>query len=64
MRATRLLALPHTGWVTFKCSFRVSFERPLTDNETIAVLAYIKSTWPDQVIARHNRINADAAVSN
>ena len=30
----------------------------LSDSEILAVLAYIKSTWPDEVIARHNEINA------
>lgn len=30
----------------------------LTDQEIIAVLAYIKSTWPPQIRARHNDLNA------
>lgn len=30
----------------------------MSDDDILAVLAYIKSTWPDQVIARHNQINA------
>jgi mono/diheme cytochrome c family protein len=34
----------------------------LTDPEIIAILAYIKSTWPPRVIAIHDRINRDAAV--
>ena len=33
----------------------------LSEQEIIAVLAYIKSTWPAKVIDQHNRINADAA---
>lgn len=32
----------------------------LSDDEIIAVLAYIKSTWPAQVIDQHNQINANA----
>ena len=32
----------------------------LSDAEIIAVLAYIKSTWPPRVIALHDRLNADA----
>jgi len=36
----------------------------LSEQEIVAVLAYIKSTWPTQVIDQHNRINADAAVGN
>ena len=36
----------------------------MSDDQIAAVLAYIKSTWPEQVIAQHNRINADAALSN
>lgn len=32
----------------------------LSDDEINAVLAYIKSTWPAQVIDRHNQINAKA----
>lgn len=32
----------------------------LSDDEILAVLAYIKSTWPDRVIEVHDRINAEA----
>jgi mono/diheme cytochrome c family protein len=32
----------------------------LSDDEILAVLAYIKSTWPPRVIALHDRLNADA----
>lgn len=28
----------------------------LTDDEILAILGYIKSTWPDAVIRRHNRL--------
>lgn len=30
----------------------------LSDDDILAVLAYIKSTWPQPVIDRHNQINA------
>jgi mono/diheme cytochrome c family protein len=36
----------------------IGFGDSLDDAEILAVLAYIKSTWPDQIIARHNQINA------
>ena len=35
------------------------FSGALEDTEILAVLAFIKSTWPAEVIARHNGINAD-----
>lgn len=34
----------------------------LTEAEIIAVLSFIKSTWPPEVIAIHNDINARAAM--
>jgi mono/diheme cytochrome c family protein len=34
----------------------------LSDTEILAVLAYIKSTWPPRVIQIHDRINQDAAL--
>ena len=33
----------------------------LTDDEIRAVMAYIKSTWPIQIIERHNAMNADVS---
>jgi S-disulfanyl-L-cysteine oxidoreductase SoxD len=33
----------------------------LSDEEIIAALAYIKSTWPPRIIERHDALNADAA---
>lgn len=33
----------------------------LTDGEIIAVLSYIKSTWPPEIRQRHDQINAQAA---
>jgi S-disulfanyl-L-cysteine oxidoreductase SoxD len=36
------------------------FGEVLSDEEIIAVLAYIKSTWSPRVIERHNRMNRDA----
>ena len=40
-----------------------AFGGVLSDDEIWAVLAYIKSTWPERVIARHDELNAvyDAA---
>lgn len=32
----------------------------LTDREILAVLAFIKSTWPKPIISRHNELNAVA----
>lgn len=40
------------------------FADVLSEQEIVAVLAYIKSTWPAQVIDQHNRINADAGTGN
>ena len=36
----------------------------LSDDEIIAILAYIKSTWPDQVIEQHNQVNKNAAFAD
>lgn len=36
------------------------FQGVLSDAEIVAVLAYIKSTWPDRVIRQHNQINAQS----
>lgn len=36
------------------------FEETLDDDEILSALAYIKSTWPDEIIARHNQIDAAA----
>jgi len=38
----------------------IGFGDVLSDAEIIAVLAYIKSTWPEEVRAAHDRINARA----
>ncbi len=35
----------------------MGFGDVLSDDEILAVLGYIKSTWPDRVIETHNRIN-------
>jgi mono/diheme cytochrome c family protein len=37
------------------------FGDTLSDAEIVAVLAWIKSTWPPRIIAIHDRINDDAA---
>ena len=34
------------------------FQDTLQDDEIIAILAYIKSTWPKHIIARHDKMNA------
>lgn len=36
----------------------IGFGDVLSDDQILEVLAYIKSTWPDRVIAQHNQINA------
>ena len=33
------------------------YEGVLTDQEVLAVLSYIKSTWPEDIRARHDQIN-------
>lgn len=38
----------------------IGFGDVLGDDEILAVLAYIKSTWPARVIDIHNRINAQS----
>lgn len=35
-----------------------SYEDVLSDEEIIAVLSYIKSTWPEEIRARHDSLNA------
>lgn len=42
-------------------SYMPGFGDMLSEDEVLAVLAYIKSTWPDAVIEQHNQINAAAA---
>lgn len=37
------------------------FSDQLTEEEILDVLAYIKSTWPDEVLEIHNEINARAS---
>jgi len=36
----------------------IGFGDVLSETEILAVLAFIKSTWPDQIIDHHNQINA------
>jgi S-disulfanyl-L-cysteine oxidoreductase SoxD len=38
-----------------------SYEKTLSDDEILAVLAFIKSTWPERVRERHDQINERAA---
>ena len=35
----------------------LGFGHSLVDDDILSIMAYIKSTWPPGVIARHNRIN-------
>lgn len=35
-----------------------AFETDLTDEQIIAVLSYIKATWPDEIRERHDALNA------
>lgn len=44
-------------------SAMIGFGDILAEDEILAVLAFIKSTWPDRVIEAHDGINADAARS-
>lgn len=37
-----------------------AYDEVLSDDEIIAVLSYIKSTWPAPIRERHDRLNADA----
>ena len=36
------------------------FERSLSDEQIIAVLSFIKSTWPEEIRAKHNEIDMKA----
>ncbi len=42
---------------TYKTSMPF-YDGALTDEDIIAVLSYIKSTWPEQVRTRHDKLNA------
>ena len=37
-----------------------AFGESLSDHTIVAALSYIKSTWPDAIRERHDRMNADA----
>ena len=37
-----------------------AYDGQLTDTEIVAVLSYIKSTWPPEIRERHDQINARA----
>jgi mono/diheme cytochrome c family protein len=39
----------------------IGFADRLSEREIIAVLSYIKSTWPEEIIELHNEVNARAA---
>lgn len=38
-----------------------SYEGVLSDQEILAILSFIKSTWPEEVRQRHDQISAKAA---
>ena len=40
----------------------IGFGDVLSDAEILAVLGFIKSTWPEEIRAVHDRLNADAAL--
>ncbi|MEW7008462.1 MULTISPECIES: c-type cytochrome [unclassified Lentilitoribacter] len=40
------------------------YEDILTDEEIVAVLSFIKSTWPKEIIERHDQMNAAQAGTN
>ena len=44
---------------TAHCLSRIMRERPFEDREIVAVLSYIKSTWPADIAEIHDKINAD-----
>lgn len=37
------------------------FEGTLSDDQIVAVLSFIKSTWPEDIRARHDRMNAQVS---
>ena len=39
----------------------IGFEDALSDDQIYTILAYIKSTWPERIIERHNQIDANFA---
>ncbi len=41
----------------------IGFQDMLTEDEIVAILAYIKSTWPPEIVDAHNRINDRAGGS-
>jgi len=41
-----------------------AYEDVLSDEEIVKVLAFIKSTWPDQIIEMHNERNAAAKAAS
>ena len=41
----------------------IGFGDVLSDDEIYAILAYIKSTWPDRIIDRHNQMDENFAAN-
>lgn len=46
-----------SGLKNYKTNMPV-YENILSDDEIVAVLSFIKSTWPDEVKIRHNEMNS------
>ncbi|MEY4084013.1 MAG: hypothetical protein RL483_1382 [Pseudomonadota bacterium] len=51
--------IQHYAGANYK-SHMPKFERALSDEQIIAVLSYIKSTWPKDIQAKHDQINQQA----
>ncbi len=47
---------------TYKTNMPI-FDGVLSDQEIIAVLSYVKSTWPKNIQERHDQLNAQQATS-
>ncbi len=37
------------------------YENILSDEKIISIMSYVKSTWPDEIIERHDQLNANQA---
>ncbi|MGA1665276.1 MAG: c-type cytochrome [Burkholderiaceae bacterium] len=51
--------IQHYAGADYK-SHMPKFERALTDEQIVAVLSYIKSTWPKDIQAKHDQLNQQA----
>ncbi|MFZ9070266.1 MAG: c-type cytochrome [Burkholderiaceae bacterium] len=55
--------IQHYAGADYK-SHMPKFERALSDEQIVAVLSYIKSTWPKDIQAKHDQINQQARSQN